>query len=101
VVRKGIISRLEVEPVPSVVQVMIHGVPLLERIKKKEVHKIKNFEVVGFLLKTAQEEVCTEYFTKFFFLCPELMLLFFVRGKCAQFLQVKIDICFVTRFFQL
>ena len=52
-------GKIEKEPVSSIVEVMVHGVPLLERIKKKEVDKIKNFEIVGFLLKTAQEEVHT------------------------------------------
>ena len=50
-------GRIKTEPVSSIVEVMVHGVPLLERIKIKDVDKIKNFEVVGYLLKTAQQEV--------------------------------------------
>ena len=55
--RKSILERLEKDNVCSFIEVMVHSVPLLERIKKKEVDKIKNFEVVGSLLIAAQSEV--------------------------------------------
>ena len=40
------------------IEIIVHSVPLFERVKKKEIDKIKSFEVVARLLKTAQEEVC-------------------------------------------
>lgn len=59
-------EKIEKDIPSSLVEVLIHGVPLLERIKKKEVDKIKNFEIVGYLLKSVQDEVffksCRFYF---------------------------------------
>ena len=55
-------EKIEKDTASSLVEVLVHGVPLLERIKRKEVDKIKNFEVVGHLLKTVQDEVCIKLF---------------------------------------
>ena len=55
-------EKIEKDTASSLVEVLVHGVPLLERIKKKEVDKIKNFEVVGHLLKTVQDEVFIKLF---------------------------------------
>ncbi|KAL5262807.1 hypothetical protein ACHWQZ_G008261 [Mnemiopsis leidyi] len=58
-IRRDILEKIEKDIPSSLVEVLIHGVPLLERIKKKEVDKIKNFEIVGYLLKSVQDEVMT------------------------------------------
>ena len=61
VLRKSILEKVEKEQDSSMVDVLVHSVPLIERIKKKEVERIKNFEEIARLLKTAQNEVQINY----------------------------------------